>query len=103
MANSQVGINIGSATSIASDLIGTVNYGISKIDISPIGASGALFNGTVGINSIPQVSVGTLPNLPQGTLGSIIGIGSVSGLSNLPGGTLNNVGTVPGVGTITNL
>jgi len=122
MSSSSVGINLGSATGIASDLIGTVNYGISKIDISPIGASGTLFNGTVGISSIPQISIGTIPNIPggsivmtNGTIGTVPGIGTISNLGsltnigtlpNLPNGTLGSVlglGTLPGVGTVTNL
>lgn len=112
MALSAIGINLGSQAGIPTDTQGTINYGISKIDISPYGASGTLFNGTVGISSIPQisigtipqVSVGTLPNIPNGTLGSVMGVGSISGIGTIPGiGSISGMGTLPGVGVVTNI
>lgn len=78
-------INQGTNAAINFDLSGTVNTQVI-----------ALGYGTLS-------TIGTIPNIPGGTLGSIIGIGSVSGLSNLPGGTLNSVGTIPGMGTLTNI
>lgn len=80
-------INQGTNAAVNFDLSGTVNTQVIGVGY-----------GTVN-------TLGTLPNVPGGTIGSIIGIGSVSGLSNIPGGTLNqvnNIGTLPNLpgGTI---
>lgn len=67
--------NQGTQTSLLTDnnggTAGTL-IPVMKIDISPIGTAGTAWNG----------------NPAGGTLGSVLGIGSVGGLSNLPGGSI---------------
>lgn len=142
---SSLTINQGTNSAINFDLNGTINtqvialgYGtLSTIGTLPQISIGTLptlnitsgsINGTVNIGNTPNIGtigtlglgsvvVNSLPNTPGGTLGSILGIGSVSGLSNLPGGTINlvttvtnlsngtiqNSGTTTGIGTVSNI
>lgn len=90
MALSSFLSNQGTQTSLLTDntggLTGTL-VPVMKVDISTIGTAGTIWNGNPSGGTIN--TLGTLPNLPGGTIGSVLGIGSVSGLSNLPGGTLN--------------
>ncbi len=109
---SAVGINLGSQSYLPVDTVGTLNYGISKIDISPFGASGTLFNGTVGVSSIPQVSIGTLPtlNITSGSINGTVNIGNTPSLGTigtlgtaLGVGSVGGLGTLPGVGVVSSI
>lgn len=97
MAAGTIGINSGTNLGVASDSVGGTYYGIGKIDISPVGASGTLFNGTVGVSTLPNLPQGSI-QVTAGTIGSDTIIGGT--LQNLVSGTINNVGTVPGVGVV---
>jgi hypothetical protein len=101
-------VNTGTAQAILVDTAGTVDVGVVKIDTSAAGTFGSLWNGAV--------SVGTLPNLPggsivvtSGTIASDTIIGgtinltqTVSTVSMLSAGTITTLPNIPG-GTITNL
>lgn len=81
--------NQGTQTNLLVDTTGgTSSSGTSipvmKLDISALGTFTKVWDG----------------NVQGGTIGSVIGVGSVSGLSNLPGGTL---GSLLGIGAIPNI
>lgn len=106
MAN--VNINQGTQTTIATDLVGTVNYQVIKLDVGTAGAS-SLFAGTlsrvstIGTLEVGTVSVGSITNLGSVTnVGTIKEITTVANLTNgsinvtagteiITGGTLNNL------------
>lgn len=142
MANGQVVINSGTQTNIASDLVGTVYYQTIKLDFGTAGVSnpftgtipqisnlaggtitsdtivgGTLNAGTFTVSggTVTQINtIGTLPNIPGGSIvitslpnipGGTFNLGTVTltALPNVPNGTLNLIGTVNTIGTFPNL
>lgn len=115
--------NQGTQTPILTDntggTAGTV-IAVQKVDISPQGTAGTLWNGgvtgTINSGSI-TVTNGTIASdtiiggtlnagtftLNGGTVGTVQSVNTIGTLPNVPGGTLNNIGTVLGIGTLSNL
>lgn len=105
--------NQGTMTPILTDNTGGVSgtvIAIQKVDISPLGTAGTIWNGNVGISS---GTITSLPNLAGGTIGLITRVGNVGTLelgtvtlTNPTGTTVQfNNGTIDLVksGTITKL
>ena len=104
-----VRINEGTQTAIATDLAGTLNYQVIKLDIGAAGASSAftgtipeiinLAHGTVTISNPTGTTVqfnnGTVDLFKAGTITSLQGgsivvtNGTIASIPNIPGGTIN--------------
>ena len=92
MGYTNVTVNQGTNTAIYTDNTGGTGgsqIGVVKLDISPQGTAGTLWGGNVGVSS---GTINSLPNIPGGTIGSVVGVGAIP---NIPGGT---IGSVVGVG-----
>jgi hypothetical protein len=91
-----VNINQGTQTNLATDVIGTVNYGIIKLDRGAAGVS-SLFTGTIdAVTALAKgtISAGTINN---GTINTgTVNTGTVDVISQLPP---NSFATVINVGT----
>jgi hypothetical protein len=114
MAYNSISITQGTQTAIYTDNTGGTTSGtliaVQKVDISPSGTAGTLWDGNVGVSNGTIATIGTLPNLPGGSI-------VVTSLPNLPqgsvqvtagtgvvtSGTITNSGTTTGVGTISNI
>lgn len=105
--------NQGTQTAILTDntggTAGTV-IAVQKVDISPQGTAGTIWNGNVGVNGGTINTIGTLPNITiaGGTvsvneLSGTLNVATITALPNLPGGTLTSIGTLVGAGTVTNI
>lgn len=94
---------------------------IQKLDISPLGASGTIWNGNVGVSSgtitsLPNIPGGTITNLASGTINAATAVlnsgtinvgtfvmpsGTLTVLPNLPQGSINvTAGTIATLGTM---
>lgn len=97
-------ITQGTQSAINFDLNGTINtqvVGIGYGTVSTIGTLPNLPGGSIAITSIPQISIGTLSNLPGGTLNIVSAIGTqgtIGTIQNL--GSLTNVGQIYNAGTL---
>lgn len=128
MATDFITVNEGTAARILTDLAGTVEVGVVKLDISTAGTYGSLWSGNVGvssgtINSLPPVTgtvnfgagtinsvgtvntIGTLPNIPGGTITRVqtlgtLEVGTIVSIPNTPGGTLGLITRVGNLGTV---
>ena len=99
-----IGINQGTSLGVAADSVGGTYYGIGKIDISPAGFAGTLFNGTVGISQLPNLPGGSIAVI-AGTIASDTVVGGtlnlVTTVSNLSAGSVNvTAGTIATLGTM---
>lgn len=110
MAVGDITINEGTSTGVAVDVIGTLHYGIVKLDMGTIGGTNP-FSGT--IPAVSNLAAGTVTRVEGGTIGRVgnvgtLEVGTISAMPNIPGGTIGlvtrvgNVGTVE-VGTITTI
>lgn len=94
-------LNQGTQSAVPTDLIGTLNYPIVKLDVGALGASSP-FTGTLG--AVTNFAGGTITSLVKGTIstGTIntgtINTGTVDSVSQFP---LNSFGTTVTTGTNT--
>lgn len=95
-----VSINEGTQTTIATDTVGTVNYQVIKLDVGSSGASSP-FTGTIAaVSSLAAGSVAvTAGTVTAGTVNLVTRTGNVG---TLEAGTITTLPNIPG-GTITNL
>lgn len=119
MSAGNITVNEGTQSAILTDVAGTVEVGVVKIDTSAAGTYGSLWGGKIAvtdgtISSLPNipggtitltnptgttiaVDHGTITNLASGTINSataVINSATISVLPNTPGGTLGLVTTV---------
>lgn len=121
MALNSFSANQGTQTPILTDNTGGVNgtvIAVQKLDISAQGTAGTLWDGKVAvtagtIGSLPNIPGGTLNNLASGTINSAtvtgnvgissgtINVSTISSLPNLPQGSINvTAGTIATLGTM---
>ena len=112
MAGTAVLINAGTQISIANDSVGGTMYQTVKLDMGAPGASnpfsgtipaisnlagGTISSDTIIGGTLQQLNnLGTLPNLPGGSI-------AVTSIPNITNGTMNLIGTVNAIGTFPNL
>lgn len=93
MAHSGLVVNEGTQSAVAVDTVGTLDYGVVKLDVGATGVSSP-FTGTL----LETTTVGTV-----GAVGQIHNAGTVAALPDLPGGTVDLITTVTTVGTTTGM
>lgn len=93
MAHSGLVVNEGTQSAVAVDTVGTLDYGVVKLDVGATGVSSP-FTGTL----LETTTVSTVA-----AVGQIHNAGTVAALPDLPGGTVDLVTTVTTVGTVTGM